>query len=603
MIPVYSINTVSTDKTAQRGVFRFMIRARILMIITVIGAAFVIPQQLTSAQESKTGGHVHYTKSAEQDRPGPTGALAPRLLKLGNHQFPVSTTNKDAQLFINQGVNLSYAFNHAESGRAFREAARLDPNLAMAYWGQALVLGPNVNAPMDPNAEPTALELIKKAMSLKAKASPREQAYIEALSERYSGNAVERQARDRAYAESMRKLQQKFPDDLDAATLYAESMMDLRPWGYWTRDGQPYEGMGEVVTLIEKVIEKNPLHPGALHLYIHLVEATDKVDKAEGPADRLLTLMPAAGHMVHMPAHVYQRVGRYSDAVRSNELAIAADEDYISQCQAQGLYPMGYYPHNIHFLWFAATADGQSKLAIESGRKAASKVTDEALKQVSLMALFRVVPYFALTRFGKWDEMLREPEPPAFSPYSRGMWHYARGIAFVRKGELEKADQELVKTKALLTDKILEQTLFSPNTGLAVLSIAPEVLGGEIEAARKNYDKAILHLERAVRLEDALVYTEPAEWHYPPRQALAAVLLQANRPAEAETVYWADLKHNRNNGWSLSGLIKALQAQGKKDDAALVEARFKKSWERADVAITDSRFAQQMTTAKSSAAK
>ena len=225
----------------------------------------------------------------------------------------------------------------------------------MAYWGQALVLGPNVNAPMDPNAEPTALELIKKAMSLKAKASPREQAYIEALAERYSGNAADRQARDRAYAESMRKLQQKFPDDLDAATLYAESMMDLRPWGYWTRDGQPYEGMGEVVTLIEKVIEKNPLHPGALHLYIHLVEATDKVDKAEGPADRLLTLMPAAGHMVHMPAHIYQRVGRYSDAVRSNELAIAADEDYISQCQAQGLYPMGYYPHNIHFLWFAAT--------------------------------------------------------------------------------------------------------------------------------------------------------------------------------------------------------------------------------------------------------
>lgn len=603
MIPMVSIDTVSTEVTAQRKLFRFMIRARILVIMTIIGVTFVIPQQLTLAQESKTGGHVHYTKSAEQDRPGPTGALAPRLLKLGNHQFPVSTTNKNAQLFINQGLNLSYAFNHAEAGRAFREAARLDPNLAMAYWGQALVLGPNVNAPMDPNAEPTALELIKKAISLKAKGSPREQAYIEALAERYSGNAADRNERNRAYAESMRKLQQTFPDDLDAATLYAESMMDLRPWGYWTRDGQPYEGMGEVVALIEKVIEKNTLHPGALHLYIHLVEATDKVDKAEGPADRLLTLMPAAGHMVHMPAHIYQRIGRYSDAVRSNELAIAADEDYIAQCQAQGLYPMGYYPHNIHFLWFAATADGRSKLAIESARKAASKVPDEALKQVSLMAIFRVVPYFALTRFGKWDDMLREPEPPAFSPYSRGMWHYARGISFVRKGELEKADQELVKTKALLTDKILEQTLFSPNTGLAVLSIAPEVLAGEIEAARKNYDKAILHLERAVRLEDALVYTEPAEWHYPPRQALAAVLLQANRPAEAETVYWADLKRNRNNGWSFSGLIKALQAQGKNDEAALIEARLKKSWERADVTIGDSRFAQQMTTAPSSAAK
>jgi tetratricopeptide (TPR) repeat protein len=314
------------------------------------------------------------------------------------------------------------------------------------------------------------------------------------------------------------------------------------------------------------------------------LESTDQVDKAEGPADRLLTLMPAAGHMVHMPAHIYQRVGRYADAARSNEMAIAADEDYITQCQAQGLYPMGYYPHNIHFLWFAAQADGRSKLSIESGRKAASKVTDEALQQVSLLAIFRAVPYYALTRFGKWDDMLREPEPPAFSPYSRGIYHYARGVAFVRKGQLDQAEQELAKVKELLKDKVLDQTLFSPNTGLAVLSIAPEVLAGEIAAAKKNYDAAIAHLERA-------------EWHYPPRQALAAVLLEANRPAEAETVYWADLKRNRNNGWSLYGLMKSLQAQGKSAEAAHVEARFKKAWERADVTISDSRFGQQTTTA------
>jgi tetratricopeptide (TPR) repeat protein len=440
--------------------------------------------------------------------------------------------------------------------------------------------------------------LVKKAVSLKSKASAREQAYIDALVERYSGNASDRHARDRAYAAAMRKVQQKLPDDLDAATLYAESMMDLRPWGYWSRDGQPYEGIDEVVSVVEKVIEKNPQHPGALHLYIHLMEATEKVDKAEAAADRLQPLMPAAGHMVHMPAHIYQRVGRYADAARSNELAIAADEDYIAQCQAQGLYPMGYYPHNIHFLWFATTADGRSKLAIESARKAALKVSDEALQQVPLMAIFRVVPYYALTRFGKWDEMLREPEPPAASPYARGIWHYARGVAFVAKGQTDRADQELSEVKKLLTDKALDQPLFSPNTGLAVLSIAPEVLAGQIDAAKKNYDSAISHLERAVRLEDALVYTEPAEWHYPPRQALGAVLLEAKRPAEAETVYWADLKRNRNNGWSLYGLMKALQAQGKRDEAALVEARFKKAWERADVAISDSRFAQQATTAQ-----
>ncbi|HZI87903.1 MAG TPA: hypothetical protein VFD48_13805, partial [Pyrinomonadaceae bacterium] len=261
--------------------------------------------------------HVHYKKSADQDKPSPTGALAPRLQNLGKHTFPVTTKSKEAQLFMNQGLNLSYAFNHAESARAFKEAARLDPNLAMAHWGQALVLGPNINSAMDPANEPLALEAIKKAVALKANASPREQAYIDALTERYSGKAEERAARDKAYAAAMRKVYERFPEDLDAAALYAESMMDLRPWGYWSRDGQPYEGTAEVVSVIEKVIERNPNHPGALHLYIHLMESTDKVDKAEGPADRLLTLMPAAGHMVHMPAHIYQRVGRYADAARS----------------------------------------------------------------------------------------------------------------------------------------------------------------------------------------------------------------------------------------------------------------------------------------------
>ncbi|HEU4477316.1 MAG TPA: hypothetical protein VFR80_02290 [Pyrinomonadaceae bacterium] len=569
---------------------------RVLLITVAVSATLIGSQQTSVAQtDAAVPNHVHYTKSADQDKPSPTGALAPRLQNLGKHVFPVSTKSKEAQLFINQGLNLSYAFNHAEAGRAFREAARLDPKLAMAYWGQALVLGPNINAAMDPNNEPIAHELLQKAVALKSNASPREQAYIDALAERYSGNAAERQARNSAYAMAMRKLRERFPDDLDAAALYAEAMMDLRPWGYWARDGQPYEGTAEIVSVIEKVIERNPQHPGALHLYIHLMESTELVDKAEGAADRLLTLMPAAGHMVHMPAHIYQRVGRYADAARSNELAIAADEDYISQCQAQGLYPMGYYPHNIHFLWFATSADGRSKLAIDSARKSATKVADEALKQVPLLAIFRVVPYFALTRFGRWDEMLKEPEPAAFSPYSKGMWHYGRGVAFVRKGQLDAADQELAKIKETLNDKVLDQPLFSPNTGRAVLSIAPEVLAGEIAAARKNYDAAIAHLERAVRLEDALVYTEPAEWHYPPRQALASVLLEAGRPAEAETVYWADLKRNRNNGWSLFGLTQALKAQNKTADATLVEGRFKKSWERADIVPTNSRFAVQTT--------
>lgn len=562
---------------------------RLILATFVVCLTCVAMPQNTFAQQKKSApSHVHY-KEPTQQKVSPTGAIAPRVQKLGNHKFPVSTKNAQAQLFMNQGLNLSYAFNHAEAGRAYREAARLDPNLAMAFWGEALALGPNINAPMDPASEPKALEAIQKAIALKANASPREQALIDALKSRYSGRAEDRVANDRAYADAMRKVHLQFPDDQDIAMLYVESVMDLRPWGYWTRDGVPYERTAEIVALTEKTIARNQNHPGALHLYIHLMEAYEPY-KAEPAADRLLTLMPAAGHMVHMPAHIYQRVGRYADAAKSNVMAIAADEDYISQCRAQGLYPMAYYPHNLHFLWFAATAEGNSKVAIESARKAASKVDDETLKAVPLLAGFRVVPYFALTRFGKWDEMLREPEPPATSAYMRGQWHYARGTAFVGKGQTDAAEDELEKLNEIMADKSLDSPLFSPNTGRAILSIAQEVLAGEIAASRKNYDAAVAHLERAVRLEDALVYTEPSEFHYPPRHALGAILLAANRPAEAETVYWEDLRRNRENGWALYGLMQALKTQNKNDEAALVEGRFKKAWARADTTLSASRF-------------
>ena len=561
---------------------------RVILALGIVCLTVIAIQSDGFAQDQKPVNHVHYKEPAQQGV-SPTGAVAPHLQKLGNHKFPVSTKNAQAQLFMNQGLNLSYAFNHAEAGRAYREAARLDPNLAMAFWGQALALGPNINAPMSPDSEAPALEAIQKAIALKARATPREAALIDALKFRYTGKAEDRRANDVAYADAMRKVHLQFPDDDDISMLYVESTMDLRPWGYWTRDGTPYDRTSEIVALTEKVISKNPNHPGALHLYIHLMEAF-QADKAESAADRLLTLMPAAGHMVHMPAHIYQRVGRYADAQKSNEMAIAADEDYIAQCHAQGLYPMAYYPHNLHFLWFAATAEGNSKIAIEAARKAASRVDDDTLKAVPLLAGFRVVPYYALTRFGHWDEMLREPEPPAISVYLTGQWHYARATAFLGKGLINEAEQESAKLNALLPDKSLDGPLFSPNTARAILTIANEVLAGEIDSANKKYDTAIAHLERAVRLEDALVYTEPAEFHYPPRLSLGAILLAAGRPAEAETVYWEDLKRNKENGWGLYGLMQALKAQGKNDEAALVEARFKKAWSHADVTLSASRF-------------
>jgi hypothetical protein len=565
--------------------------SRSFLTLVAIGATLTALHVNALAQTPQPAPrHIHYIEPAQQQK-SPAGAIAPRLQKLGKHAFPVSTKNAQAQLFMNQGLNLSYAFNHWEAGRAYSEAARLDPNLAMAYWGQALALGPNINAPMDPAAEPRALEAIQKAVALKSNASPREQALIDALINRYDGRAEDRKARDREYAGAMRKVHLQFPADDDISMLYVESVMDLRPWGYWTRDGTPYERTSEIVALTEKVIAHNPNHPGALHLYIHLMEAY-QADKAEAAADRLLTLMPAAGHMVHMPAHIYQRVGRYADAAKSNVLAIAADEDYISQCRAQGLYPLAYYPHNLHFLWFASTAEGNSKVAIEAARKAASRVDDDTLKAIPLLAGFRVVPYYALTRFGKWDEMLREPEPPASNAFLSGMWHYARGTAFLGKGHASDAEQELGKLSEIMKDRSLDQPLFSPNTARAILTIGQEVLGGEIAAANKNYDAAVAHLERAVRLEDALVYTEPAEFHYPPRHALGAVLLEAGRPAEAETIYWEDLRRNRENGWALFGLMQALKAQGKNEDAGLVEARFEKAWAHADVKLTSSRFGQ-----------
>jgi len=570
---------------------------RLISVLAIALAVTVSTNDLSSqsspsAAPPVVGGHKHYVANENQmQQASPTGQLAPRLQNLGGYVFPVTTKSARAQLFVNQGLNLSYAFNHAESGRAFREAVRLDPKLAMAYWGQALVLGPNINAAMEPTDEAPAYAAIQKAVSLRANASPRERALIDALAHRYTGKPEDRTARDQAYSAAMRKVYLQYPADNDVAILYVESVMDLRPWGYWMGDGKPYEGVAEAVSIVERVIARNPKHPGALHLYIHLMESIAP-KKAEQAADRLLPLVPAAGHLVHMPAHIYQRVGRYADAIKSNQLAIAADEDYIAQCRAQGLYPLGYYPHNLHFLWFAATFDGQSQLAIDAARKTASKVDAESMKQLPLLAAFRVVPYYALIRFGRWDDMLAEPAPAAGPAFLVGTYHFARGMAHVGKNQLAEAEKELEAVRQVLTDKSLDSPLFSPNTGRAVLSVAPEMLAGEIAAVRKQYDTAIAHLSRAVRLEDGLVYTEPSEMMFPTRHSLGAVLLDAGRPAEAETVYWDDLRRFPDNGWSLVGVVQALKAQGRNEQAAIVQARFDKAWARADVRLTSSRFAR-----------
>ncbi|MGD9054324.1 MAG: hypothetical protein PVG17_20870 [Desulfobacterales bacterium] len=530
------------------------------------------------------------------------GQIAPRLQNLGNHKLIVTTSSPRAQLFISQGIMLAYGFNHAEASRSFREAARLDPGCAMAYWGMALVLGPNINLPMPPEAEPQAYALIQKAMALKERASPRERAYIDALAARYSGATnPDRHMLDRAYVEAMRQLHERYPDDLDAATLYAEALMDLRPWNYWTRDRQPYPETKKVIQLLEYVLARNPNHPGAIHLYIHTVEY-GRPAAAEAAAERLWKLAPGAGHLVHMPSHIFRRIGRYADASKSNQDAIAADEDYIVQCRAQGVYPLAYYPHNIHFLWDSASMEGRSRLAIDAARKSAASIPDGAWREVPLLHQFVVSPLFAYTRFGKWDLILNEPRPPADSPFWTGVWHYARGLAFTAKGRLSSAAEELRGLEAIAADQSLKdfRVTFSRNGAQAILEIAVEVLAGEMAAGQKNYAEAIARLHRAVLLEDNLIYNEPPDWHVPARQSLGAVLLTAGRAAEAESIYWQDLQRNTENGWSLFGLMMSLRAQEKGEQARAVEKRFRKAWNQADVRLTASRFMDATRTAVAS---
>ena len=541
-----------------------------------------------------TTGQLSHTQTDSQNDVQSTalpGQIAPRLQNLGNHKFPVTTNSSRAQLFINQAMMLVYGFNHAEATRSFREAVRLDPDCAMAYWGMALVLGPNINMAMLPDAEPLAYEMIQKAIAHKKNASDKEKAYIDALANRYSGaQKPNRAALDMAYATAMRELRDRYPDDLDIATLYAEALMDLRPWNYWTRDMQPYPETVEVMKVLESVLARNPNHPGAIHLYIHTVELA-RPQLAEAAAERLWTLAPGAGHLVHMPSHIFRRIGRYTDASRSNQDAIAADEDYITQCRAQGVYPLAYYPHNIHFLWDSATMQGRSHVAIEAARKSASKIPEGAWREVPLLHQFLVAPLFAYTRFGEWEFILKEPRPPQDSLFWTGMWHYARGMALTATGKLDEAKQELASLRINTAHESMDdyRVTFSRNGAKAILDIATEVLAGELSAKRGDNDKAIARLHRGILLEDNLIYNEPPDWHVPVRQALGAVLLETGRAAEAEAVYWQDLSLNRENGWSLFGLMQSLRAQGKEAQAAMIEKRFQKAWSQSDVALTASR--------------
>ncbi len=445
---------------------------------------------------------------------------------------------------------------------------------------------------MNPENAPQAWELLQKAQAAASKTSAREQAYINALTKRYGPEAMkDRSSRDEAFAKAMGQVAADYPDDLDAKVIYAESVMNLTPWDYWQENGEPKAQTETLLKALKSVLQRKPDHPHANHLLIHAVEAGDPGQGLDA-AKRLEDLVPAAGHLVHMSAHIYMRIGQYHNATQANLNAIAADRRYLKQVDPQSAYRLGYVPHNYHFGWSTATLEGRSELAIRLAQNMAGMVNADTMRLRPLTTLqhYWITPVYALVRFGKWDRILNLEEPAKDLVYPRAVYHYARGMAYTRQGNQQAAKTELERLDELRTDPSLKWvTVWDINNSRHILEIAAHSLAGEIAATEGDFEFAIDRLERAVEREDALNYDEPPSWHYPTRQALGAVLLQANQPERAEQVYRQDLLEFPDNGWSLFGLMKALRRQGSVQEASEVQHRFLDAWQHTDLVLTDSR--------------
>jgi hypothetical protein len=507
-------------------------------------------------------------------------AEPPLWNNLGRLSFEVTTAIPQAQRYFDQGLRLAFAFNHAESRRAFRQAQKLDPGCALCYWGEALVLGPNINAPMEPDAAAPALAAVSQAQALAGRASEKEQALIAALSRRYSDDPqVQRAALDGAYADAMGKVAANFPGDENIQALYAEALMDLSPWDYWEAGGTKPKGRtAEILAVLEKVLAGNPDHPGAIHFYIHMVEASARPERAEPYARRLGSAMPGAGHLVHMPFHIFFRLGLYQDALAANRAAVAADEAYIAQTASEGLYPRAYYPHNVHSLMVSAQMAGDGKSAIAAADKLARVVSDEAVRAIPWVQPIKVAPYFAHAQFSSPEAILALPDPGDGLPYAKAMWHYARGVAFAGKGEVQAARQEAERIARLGAEADFSGLLAGGVPAPDVLDLARHVVQGRIAQARGDWQLAQAEFEQAVALDDKLAYSEPPYWYYPVRQTLGAVLLQAGKPMDAEAVFRASLARVPNNGWALFGLSQTYKKLGDRRAAAGVDKLLKEAW-------------------------
>ena len=507
---------------------------------------------------------------------------------LGQHHHTISTKNPEAQRFFDQGLTLVFGFNHEEAERSFRRAAELDPHSAMAFWGIALALGPCINnVDLDPPHEKAAYEAEQKALSLAPDATERERAYIQALAKRYSPNAnVDLRKLDADYANAMQGLFKSYPDDLDAATLYAESLMDLHPWKQWTLDGRPTEGTEEIIAVLESVLRRDPNHLGANHYYIHATESSPHPQWALASAKRLETLAPGAGHLVHMPAHTYMRVGDYAAAARSNALAADADRAYFRESNTSGsMYDMMYYCHNLHFLAASYSMAGDFAHA----KQAADEVAAHAAPMLHDMPMAETyVPYpiFVLVRFHRWDDVLMLPAPKPGMAMTDAFWHFARGSAFAAKGQIAhaEAERQILATARKETPADVEFSFYF-NKAQRLLDLAENILDARIAAAKGDHTQAISYWEKAVDVQDKLYYGEPPEWFYPVRESLGAALLLNGQADRAEVVFRADLEQYPRNPRSLFGLLKSLEAQNKTANVEEIRREFEVAWRNADVPL------------------
>jgi tetratricopeptide (TPR) repeat protein len=525
------------------------------------------------------------------------GKFAVLIEGLGKYSRPITTPSAVAQRYFDQGLLFVYGYYFSEALASFQEAARLDPACPMVYWGMAMAIGSNPNSrysgvPDDPQGK--GREAIQKAWSLRAGASPKEVAFIAALLVRYDNEKYpDRKQRDGAYAQAMKELFTRYSDDPEAGTFYADSLMTVSPWNYWRPDGSPRPGTTEVVTALERVMAMRPNHPGANHLYVHLFENSQNPSRALVAADRLEQTMPGAGHIVHMPSHIYIRVGQYDKAIASNKRSLAADKEELRlwgdrAFPSEVTYPLSAKTHAMHaneFIRSAATWQGNFTTAVEAARASAAEAAQMVMGVMGSNGPVQrryVQPWLTYRRFQKWQEILALPMPAKGMPYEEGTWHFVRGSAFTALGRTQDAQGELEQLKTLATDPAMARLMVAVNPASIVLNLSAEILSGELAAKRGEIESALSHLEKAVRIEDGLAYMEPPDWDHPVRLNLGAVLLEAKRPAEAEVVYWEDLRRHPENGWALHGLAQAFRAEGKNEEATQTEERFRKAWAQAD---------------------